>query len=557
MLVFTKGFALPTILIASIVMLTVLLTAVGATIATRNSLNDQYYNRLAKEAADSGMAKATACIVANNHLMPWQNEGGTLKPGTDCSGYDDPTLQKYVSQKDNLTTTFELTESTVEGAYYAIESTGSVLLSRTSNGDIWKTYKQSVRLKLNYVGAYATTSASGYAQTCGIINGESWCWGSGNSFGKLGNGTTDDAIVPSQVVRETGVLAGKTDTDIAVGNAFACSVSDGSVYCWGRNNYGQLGNDAINTTANPSPVLVKKESGFLSGRTIKQVATGGRHACALATDGNVFCWGRNDYGQLGNNSTTDSAKPVSAMVGALSGKTVTKIAAVPDVDATCAIASGELYCWGRNSSGELGIGSATPNITVPQKVAGLLAGKSVTDIAISSEGSADSGSGIDAHACAVANSTVYCWGNNSRGRLGDNTTTDSNSPVAVYQASPGLLGKTVTRVVTGHPHSCALTSDNQVYCWGNNGSGQLGVNTSSVSYSTVPLAVYRDATNGIEGRTITDITGGGNRSCVIASGTNFCWGLNAAYQIGDGTTINRFRPTVASYLEQWKEPYVY
>lgn len=398
-------------------------------------------------------------------------------------------------------TTFRLTESSINGAYYNIESTGTVELLRSSNGDVWKRYSATIRTTINYVAAYASKSASGYAQTCGIINAETWCWGSDNGSGKLGNGTTDDAAVPTQVVRETGVQTGKTDTDIAVGNAFACVVSDARVYCWGSNN----------------------------------------------------------FGQLGNNSLTNSSVPVAVNVsGVLSGKVITALAAVPDANTTCALADSVAYCWGSNVSGELGIGSTVSYSAIPRQVTGLLAGKLVTDIALSSQGSG-AGSGINAHACAVADGEVYCWGSNLLGMLGNNSTTDSIAPVKVQKNTGGLAGKVVSRVVTGHPHSCALTTDNLLYFWGNNANGQLGNNNPTMTNSTVPVAVYAGTEDGygLAARTITDITGGGNRSCVIASGTNFCWGLNSQYQIGDGTTTSRFRPTVASYLELRKTPVMY
>ena len=553
------GFALPSILIASVVMLMVLVTAITAVVATRTALDDQYYRQLARNAAESGIAKATACIRQNSYLMTWSGAGGTLTPQTACSGVVQAGLPLYVSETPSERTTFTLTESAINGAYYTIESTGTVELLRSSNGDVWKRYTSSVRTTINYVAAYASKSASGYAQTCGIINAEAWCWGSNNTTGKLGNGTTDDALVPTRVLRETGLLSGKTDTDIAVGNYFACVVADSKVYCWGSNQYGQLARGTTNTTANPVPARVTEQSGILLGKTVTQVVAGGRHACALTTEGRVYCWGRNDFGQLGNNSIVDSSIPVAvSTAGVLSGKIVTKLAAVPDTNTTCAIADSIAYCWGGNASGELGIGSAASYSAIPRQITGLLAGRTVTDIALSSQGTVTN-LGINAHACAVADGEAYCWGSNLLGMLGDNTTTNSTSPVKVQKLAGGLAGKTVSRIVTGHPHTCALTTDNLVFCWGGNANGQLGNNASSTPNSLIPIPVYTgiDDGYGLGSRTITDITGGGNRACVIASGTNFCWGLNSQYQIGDGTTISRFRPTVASYLELRKLPVVY
>lgn len=122
------GFALPSILIASIVMLMVLMTAITSVAATRTALDDQYYNQIARNAAESGMAKATACIRQNSYLMPWGDSGGTLTPQTTCSGSTQAGLSLYVGNLASERTTFRLTESSINGAYYNIESTGTVEL---------------------------------------------------------------------------------------------------------------------------------------------------------------------------------------------------------------------------------------------------------------------------------------------------------------------------------------------------------------------------------------------------------------------------------------------
>jgi alpha-tubulin suppressor-like RCC1 family protein len=170
----------------------------------------------------------------------------------------------------------------------------------------------------------------------------------------------------------------------------------------------------------------------------------------------------------------------------------------------------------------------------------------VTDISISAAAS----DGTLAHTCAVASGLAYCWGTGTDGALGHNSTASSLVPVAVYTGGV-LSGKTVLEVNLGVWHACATARDASnvvaAYCWGQNASGQLGNGTTT--NSSVPVAVSVLA-GGLQGHTVTALKGGGNRGCVIADSTTYCWGLNYIGQLGDGTTTTRTVPTVATFLAQ-------
>jgi alpha-tubulin suppressor-like RCC1 family protein len=287
---------------------------------------------------------------------------------------------------------------------------------------------------------------------------------------------------------------------------------------------------------------------------VTQVVTGGDHACALTVDGDVYCWGRNEDGQLGNGTTsTQNATPVRVIgIGGYIGLKVTDIATSIWSDSTCAIvatASGpRAYCWGQNTDGQLGDGTTTMR-TTPVRVdtSGVMSGKSVTDISIA----APDTTGLEGHACAVASGAFYCWGSGANGILGNNATADSLVPVAVNTAGV-LSGKTALEVNVGVWHVCATAKNGSnvvaPYCWGQGTLSQLGNNTTP-SYSAIPVAVSVLA-GGLQGHTVTALKGGGNRGCVLADQTTYCWGYNASGQLGDGTTTNRTVPTVASYLAQ-------
>jgi alpha-tubulin suppressor-like RCC1 family protein len=221
-------------------------------------------------------------------------------------------------------------------------------------------------------------------------------------------------------------------------------------------------------------------AGVLSGKTIKSITVGGDYTCAIASDNLAYCWGYNNYGQIGDNSTTTRLVPVAVYTaGVLSGKTIKSISA--GYDHTCVIASNNLaYCWGFNTYGELGNNLSTPaNNVVPVAVytAGVLSGKTIASIEVG-----------DDHTCAVASdSKVYCWGFNSSGQVGDNSTTNRLAPVAVYTAGV-LSGKTITSASASGNYACVIASDVNAYCWGQGTSGQLGNNAAA--NSSVPVATY-------------------------------------------------------------------
>lgn len=300
-------------------------------------------------------------------------------------------------------------------------------------------------------------------------DGDVYTWGSGGS-GRLGNGTTDDVSTPT-LIDTSGALAGKTVTKIAAGYRFMLALTDeGRVYSWGHNFSGQLGNGTNNQAS--SPVAVNT-SGVLAGKTIVDIAAGGYSSVALASDGTVYTWGDNDLGQLGNGSSPSSNVPVAVYMGSngLAGKTVTQV--VAGFEHVMALTSdGNVYAWGSNYSGQIGDGSLLPTLYTPQAVdtGGVLAGKNIVRIA------ANDG---DHSAAVSSDGLAYAWGANSYGELGNGSTSDSNTPVAVTNSGI-LAGKHVVDIAVGSGNTNALTSDGNVYSWGMGGNGRLG-NGSVVS----------------------------------------------------------------------------
>jgi alpha-tubulin suppressor-like RCC1 family protein len=348
-------------------------------------------------------------------------------------------------------------------------------------------------------------------------------WGS-NGNGSLGDGTNTDSDVPV-AVDTSGVLNGKTLTQVDGGGYNACALTtEGLIYCWGNNNYGQLGNGEHGLgTQSDVPVAVNT-SGVLSGKTVTQISVGKYLTCALTSDGMAYCWGSNSNGSLGDGTNTDSDVPVAVNTsGVLSGKTITEISA-GDGHACALTSDGMAYCWGWNNWGQLGNGNGTnSNVPVAVDMSGALSGKIVTQIATGS-----------VFTCALTSEGLpYCWGSDWNGQLGNgNPLTASNVPVAVT-ISGALSGKTITQVSTGASEACALTSAGLVYCWGRNNHGQLGDATNTDS--SVPVAV--DTSGVLSGKTVSQISNGALFACARSTdGGAYCWGKNDYGQLGNGIT---------------------
>ena len=293
---------------------------------------------------------------------------------------------------------------------------------------------------------------------------------------------------------------------IDAGDNFTCRTANGGVKCWGANASGQVGN---NTTSS----AVKRPESVRNLSDVAQVSTGGSHACALLDAGTVKCWGENANGQLGNNSTTDAKTPV----------VVSGLADVQYIEAgtdhTCALLeSGAVKCWGKGGNGRLG-NNLTTDAKTPVSVSGI-GGSNPKALAISSGGS---------HTCAFLNNgTVKCWGANASGQLGNNSTADAKTPVAVS----GLTA--VIGVSAGGSHTCALLSAYTVKCWGANASGQLGNNSTTIS--KVPVVA-----SGIS--SVLSLSTGSSHTCVVVPSGWFdhavkCWGAGGNGRLGNNATTN-------------------
>jgi alpha-tubulin suppressor-like RCC1 family protein len=287
---------------------------------------------------------------------------------------------------------------------------------------------------------------------------------------------------------------------VAAGEHHVCAVTDnGAVRCSGANTRGQAGNGLVGGTQAAIAAVVG-----LGGAV--GIAAGGEHSCAITGSGEVWCWGAGSAGQLGRPKAMDSGVPakVVGVSGAVS-------LALGDAHSCALLGDGSIRCWGADASGELGrpAGSTEPGALA--KVVGVPPAKAI--------------SASMHHTCAVSQAgEVWCWGFNGDGQLGGTPGRDRVPPGQVA----GVEG--VIAVTAGAWHACALLAGGKLRCWGDNAYGQLG--NGGLDDSPIPTVVPG----------LTDITaadaGGGHQCAIRADGSVWCWGLNVAGSVGDGSAFS-------------------
>jgi alpha-tubulin suppressor-like RCC1 family protein len=380
---------------------------------------------------------------------------------------------------------------------------GSATITATSGGR-----SATAEVLVNAVATpmrFATMSV-GATHACGItVVGQPYCWGE-NRTGPLGDSTLTLRREPVPVKAEY------TYRSVAGGLFHTCAVTTRSdAYCWGEDATGQLGNgtdtgpEQCSFACRTTPVLVS------GGFAFQSVDAGGGHTCGVTLPGRGYCWGENSHGQLGAIADTGGDACVFSCstrpVGVAGGLTFRSVLA--GFTHSCGVTTtGQGYCWGDNTFGQVGDGTITERHE-PVPVAGGLTFNSLST--------------GNRHTCALTTSgAAYCWGDNAHGQLGDNTVTTRNEPALVGG------GLTFESIGAGGSHTCAITGSGQLYCWGWNNFGQLGDGTRFTErHEPVPVA---------GGLVFQSAYPGDKHSCgLTTAGQPYCWGRNGLGQLGDGT----------------------
>ena len=316
-------------------------------------------------------------------------------------------------------------------------------------------------------------------------DGDLYTWGY-NDYGQLGDGTTKIKSTPVKIMNDVA--------SVSLGGVHSAAITtDGDLYTWGYNDYGQLGDGTTKIKSTPIKIM----------NDVASVSLGGAHSAAITTDGDLYTWGCNNSGILGDGTTESKSTPVKIMSDVAS-------VSLGEAHSAAITTDGDLYTWGYNGDGQLGDGT-TENKSTPVKI--------MSDVASVSLGRFHS-------AAITTDGDLYTWGYNVYGQLGDGTTeSKSTTPVKIMSD--------VASVSLGDFHSAAITTDGDLYTWGYNSDGQLGDGTTE-SKSTTPVKIMSD---------VASVSLGDFHSAAITTdGDLYTWGYNSDGQLGDGTTVNKYTP---------------
>ncbi|MBF0390390.1 MAG: hypothetical protein HQK71_09845, partial [Desulfamplus sp.] len=380
-------------------------------------------------------------------------------------------------------------------------------------------------------------------------DGSVWAWGV-NESGQLGNGTTTDSSVPVQVKDSsgTGFLTNITaiSTNTGFGGHSVALKSDGTVWAWGNNYRGQLGNGTTGVTPNPLPVQVKDSSGTGFLTNIIAIDAGSNYVIALKNDGTVWGWGECGSGQIGTGHTGWYNLPQQVVDSSGTGFLTNIIAIDAGAEHTVALKNdGTVWAWGGNIYYKLG-DSTNVTRTLPVQV------KDPSDGSTFLTGVSAIAAGQDSTVVLKSDGTVWAWGHNLVGNLGDGTTTDRINPVQVKDTSGTgfLTGISAIAASNGHiqsEHVIALKNDGTVFTWGFNGRGQLG-NGTTTGGTPNPLPVQVKDPTGTSFLTgVSSITAGTFHSIAVKSdGSVLAWGKNDGYNLLDGTVVQKTLPVYSN-----------
>ncbi|MDA9829639.1 putative Ig domain-containing protein, partial [Candidatus Poseidoniaceae archaeon] len=452
-----------------------------------------------------------------HHNVIWNAAGGLMVKGDYHNIHNNTVFDSSASKNDIIVLTdgdINNKNSTIH--YNAVDSmadhrSDDVFDNPLPEGIDWMNWN-------GYVQGQQDKKTAGSGSTCAIYSNSSvYCWGS-NFFGALGDASTaGDSNVHEPGWVDLGV--GRTATSIAHGGVAAhhgCAILDNnSLSCWGWNGQGQLG--LGNTTNQGAATFVD----LGTGRSPVKVTLGQLHTCVLLDNNSVYCMGDNTYGQVGDGTTVDKNSPTFVDFG--NGRYAV------DIESghvhTCALLdNGSVSCWGYNAYGQLGLGHTTTPVSVPTYVP-LASGRHVASMAVGQH-----------HTCfAYDNGDVACTGRNQQGQLGLGSTFQTKTSLTATQS----LGQPALKVVAGSYFSCALLNNGSVRCWGDNAFGQLGINTNIDSASPAASVHFETGSYAI------DVISGLEHLCArLSNGSMACWGRNHLGQLGIGNILNQYEPVV-------------
>ena len=529
----------------------------GRKVALNNEPKEEVLDAQSKDVIKLSSTSTNSIIITPEELKEEMDKGNP-KPESVTQGDDDGLEVTFGADRKNRS--YDVTQAgviikkaqltpeeaakivdvvaNIDGVTYVLTAGGEVKETTVTPGNIFGTLKTTDEV-------ITKNGVKKKCKNCFIDKkGKVYTWGA-NDSGQLGNGTTDDSSVPiciSDVADSP--LKGKNIVDIySLGGRIIAKDSKGNLYTWGYNYNGRLGNGT--TTNSSMPICISDIEGSpLKEKNVVDVYEKDLTVIVKDSNGKLYSWGENYSGQLGNGTTENSSMPVciSDIEGSpLNGKDIVDVYAdystmiVKDSD-------GKLYSWGYNGYGQLGDGKTTDS-SMPICISNIenspLKGKNIVDVH-------NYGSTIIAK---DSNGKLYTWGYNTSGQLGNGTTTNSSMPICIndIENSP-LKGKNIVDVHNSSSTIIAKDSSGKLYTWGWNNFGQLGNETTE--NSSMPICISDIENSPLNGNEVVEIYDYyGYIMVKDDNGKLYSWGWNNYGQLGNGTTANSSMPVCISNIE--------
>jgi alpha-tubulin suppressor-like RCC1 family protein/Tfp pilus assembly protein PilX len=475
-----RGFALPTILIVSVVMLTILVSAVAAEGTIKTSMDSQYYNQLAREAAESGLARAKSCLASSNYIVQWSN-AAPLAPDKNCDGSTISGGNPWVLNSGIVRTTFSVgLPTTGPSGALQTSTSGTVQLMRSAGtNSVWRTYTQTLGETSRYrdtpqIGGGAGWKTRGHIAFMVAQSGALYMWGDNgsNQIGPSSLGTF--VTVPTQVVLPAGVTRVAKALTTGEGASAICIIGDNSqAYCRGDGGLG---------ASSDTWVKFVLPAG-LSAVDMSVTGYGGDAMCVLSSNQKGYCAGENYYGALGNSVNTWAQVPLSSPVLFNYASPISKINVSATETCAITVAGSNVYCAGFNGWGQLGQGNTTVNgygvQSTPAKAL-IPGGLAIADVKMSYHATPDT------TVFRTQSGTIYQSGINSYGTMADSSTNGTVYSTPINNSTVGAWDDTIRVGQDGANFygTCILAPLARVYCTGQNAYGQLGNGTGCTTMSS-------------------------------------------------------------------------
>jgi uncharacterized repeat protein (TIGR02543 family) len=383
-------------------------------------------------------------------------------------------------------------------------------------------------IKLELVSSSSSASHSTTLTSTGRV----FMWGA-NGSGQLGDGTTTDKEVPTEITSNFSLATGEKVMSLSLGYTHSSALtSTGRVFMWGGNGSGQLGDGT--TTDKNVPTEITSNFSLRPNDKIIGLSLGGAYSSALSAMGRVFVWGWNELGYLGDGTSTSRSIPTEITTGfsLFVGETIISLSK-GSTHASALTSTGRVFMWGDNQYGYLGDGTSITR-NVPTEITSnfsLSTGEKIISLSLGST-----------HSSALTSTgRVFMWGWNEFGQLGNGMNVNRNLPTEITSNFSLATGEKVMSLSLGYTHSSALTSTGRVFMWGGNGSGQLGDGTTTDK--NVPTEITSNFSLRPNDKIIGLSLGGAYSSALSAMGRVFVWGWNELGYLGDGTSTSRSIPT--------------